>query len=200
MANYWNALFYTRADYAGFMIPAAEGGRGPDNARDILGLEIDHHAGMKTVTLQPGESVDAAAYRAMRESHTFLTDDNHTWEVVPGEQAHWMSRLRVIKNEKSGYFARIPGLSWMILEDGPGAHWFTMRFRLATVGMIAAEIEADRVSALEYDAEADACNDSVRGRKRARTARNCAHSARFRGETAPGRRWPEHFLKEKKEA
>ena len=200
MANYWNGLFYTKADYAGFAVPASEGGRGPENAREPMGLEIDHHAGMKTVVLQPGETVEQAAYRAMRESHTFLTDDNHAWEVVPGQDAHWMSRLRVIKNENSGYFTRIPGLSWMILDDGPGAHWFDERFRLATVGMIAAEIEADRIKALAYDAEAAAERDTIRGRKRAQTLRNCAQAARYRGEVAPGRRWPQHFPVEAKAA
>lgn len=200
MSNYWNAIFYTDADYEGFAVPASEGGRGPGNAREVLGLEIDHHAGMRVVRLAPGESVEQAAYRHMRETHTFLTDHNHTWEIKPGESPEWMSRLAVTKNENSGYFTRIPGLEWMILNDGPGAHWFSMLFRVATVGMIAAEIEADRVKAEKYDAEAAGRRDSKAGLKQARTDRNCAQAARYRGEVAPGRRWPEHFPVEAKAA
>lgn len=193
MANYWNAIFYKDEDYIGFDVPAAEGGRGPQNAREVLGLEIDHHGGMKAISLQPGETADQAAYRAMRDSHTFLTDDNHTWDIKPGKYPHWMSRLEVTKNEKSGYFVRIPGLDWMILNDGPGAHWFTERFRVATVGMIAAEIEADRARAQRYHAEADRQKDTIAGRKRAYQLRGFARTALWIADTAPGQRWPDHF-------
>ena len=196
MANYWNAIFYNDDDYVGFDIPTSEGGRGPENAREVLGLEIDHHAGMEVVRLAEGQSIEQAAYQAMRESRPFLTDDNHTWKIEPGEHPYWMSRLVVTKNEKSGYFTRIPGLDWMILNDGPGAHWFSERFRVATVGMIAAEIAADRARAQRYLDEAARQKDTIKGRKRAHQLHGFSRSALWLAETAPGRRWPEHFARE----
>lgn len=200
MANYWNSIFYKDADYVGFDTPVSQGGRGPENAREVLGLEIDHHAGMKVVRLADGQSVEQAAYAAMRERHPFLTDDNHTWEIVSGDRPHWMSRVVVTKNEKSGYFTRIRGLEWMILNDGPGAHWFSERFRLATVGMIAAEIAADRARAQRYLDEAAAQKDTIKGRKSAHQLQSFARSALWLADTAPGRRWPDHFPVEAKAA
>lgn len=200
MANYWNALFYKDADYVGFDTPVSQGGRGPENAREVLGLEIDHHAGMKAVLIPAGETVEAAAYRHMRETHPFLDDDNHVWAIEWGEKPDWMSRVVVTKNEKSGYFTRIRGLEWMILDDGPGAHWFSERFRVATVGMIAAEVAADLRRTQRYLDEAEAQKDTIKGRKRAAQLRSFARTSRWCAVDAPARRWPEHFPVEAKAA
>lgn len=200
MSNYWNALFYMNADYAGFAVPASEGGRGPENAREILGLEIDHHAGMKTVLIPDGADVEDVAYQAMRETHTFLTDTNHTWAIHWGESPEWMSQVVITKNEESGYFTRIRGLEWMILNDGPGAHWTSQRFRVATVGMICAEIASDLARAQKYLDEAEAQKDTIKGRKRAHQLQGFARSARWCAVDAPARRWPHHFPAEAKAA
>lgn len=187
--NYWSPLFYMHTDYAGFAIPASEGGKGPENARDVLGLEFDHHAGMKTRTLLDGETVEECAYRYVREVHQALTDDNHSWEYPPySGPADGMRRLDIIKNEKSGSFAIKP---WWV-EDGPGARWFSQEFRVVTVGIIAAEIDTDCLKTQHYLDEAAAQRDSIRGRKRASELRCLATSARWRGQDAPGHRWPAH--------
>jgi len=197
MANYWNSLFYHDTDYAPFAVPTSEGGRGPENAREVLGLEFDHHAGMRTRLIGEGETPEQVAYRYVRETHEFLTNDNHTWEFVKADGPdHWMSRIEVTKNENSGYFAFNP---WGA-PDGPGAHWFSNSFRVATVGMIAAEIDADFRRAQKYLDEAAEQRDSIRGRKRASQLRSFAHSALWLAEVAPSRRWPEHFPNLRKEA
>lgn len=189
--DYWSPLFYSDADYAGFAVPASEGGKGTENAREVLGLEFEHHAGMRARPLQDGETPEECAYRYVRDVHTFLSDDNHGWELKKANGPdYWMSSLRVIKNEKSGYFVFKP--SWV--DDGPGATWFVQPFRTVTVGMIAAEIDADRRSMSEYLNEADQQRDTRRGRKRAGELRSVAVSARYRGGKAPSVRWPDHAL------
>lgn len=179
MTCYHNTLYYHDADYDRFN--AQPGGD------RVLGLEAWHHYDFTPIRPLPGETTDAAAYRHVRETHHFLTDDNHTWEIVHAEKPWWASRVRVIKNKQSPLFVLKP--SWV--DDGPGAHWFSQEFRVATVGMIEAEIEADRLTAERYEAEAAAQRDSIRGRKRASLCRSMAHSARWRGAVAPFKRWPE---------
>lgn len=184
MSCYHNTIFYSDADYEGF------------EPGETLGLEVWHHAGFKTVIIGPDETVEQTAYRYMRETHHFITDDNHTWYVDMAEKPYWTSRLRVVKNENSGYFAFNP---WGV-SDGPGAHWFNVEFRVATVGMIQAEIAADRRRTQKYLAEAAAQKDTIRGRKRASELRSFAHTSNWVAESAPGERWPNHFLKQEKAA
>lgn len=184
MACYHNTIFYNDADYEGF------------EPGETLGLEIWHHADFKTVIFEPGETVEQAIYRYMRGHYHFITDDNHTWYVDMAEKPQWTSRLRVVKNENSGYFAFNP---WRI-ADGPGAHWFNVEFRVATVGMIQAEIAADRRRTQKYLDEAAAQKDTIRGRKRARDLWSFAQSSRWLAEEAPTRRWPNHFPPQEKAA
>jgi hypothetical protein len=190
MTCYHNTIFYTDADYEGFDTPLSEGGKGPENARDVLGLECWHHYGFTPVVFLPGETAEEAAYRHVRETHHFLTDDNHTWKIDLGEKPHWASSVDVTKNEKSGYFAMKP--SWV--QDGPGAHWFSQDFRVATVGMVTAEIEADRRRTKRYLDEAASQRDTIRGRKRAWQLRSFAIDSRWLAEGAPGERWPQFKL------
>lgn len=190
MSNYWNPLFYTKADYVGYATPASEGGKGSENCREVLGLEFDHHAGMQVRKLSDGETPEQCAYRYVRETHRFLTDDNHEVEPIKIEgHDHRMALLRIIKNTKSGYFAFKP---WW-LDDGPGAKWFSQPFRVATVGMIEAERDADFQRTTSYLAEAAEQRDSIRGRKRAALLRGFAHSSLWMAEVTPHLRWPDHF-------
>lgn len=184
MACYHSTVFYHDDDYAAF------------EPGETLGLEIWHHADFKTWLVEPNETVEQAIYRYMRSTHHFITDDNHTWEVVMAEKPHWTSRLRVIKNENSGYFAFNP---WGV-SDGPGAHWFNVEFRIATVGMIQAEIAADLRRTQKYLDEAATQKDTIRGRKQASKLRSFAQSSRWLAEEAPTRRWPNHFPPQEKAA
>ncbi len=175
MSNCRERLFYMDADYEGFMVPISEGGRGPENAREIVGVEFEEDTGNRAWACVPGEFDLANAYRYTRMRHEFLTDDNHEWSHEPGGREFNFSTIRVIKNEKSGLWAFKP---WWV-DDGPGASWFKQRFRVTTVGMIAAEIVCDLARAAKYQAEADAQRDSIRGRKRTSQLRSFAHSARY---------------------
>lgn len=94
MTCYHDPIHYIGADYERFINPSDR----------VLGLEAWHHYGFLAVPLLAGETVEQAAYRHVREKHYFLTDDNHTWEIVTGEKPWWRSRVRVIKNEKSTRF------------------------------------------------------------------------------------------------
>jgi hypothetical protein len=196
-----HGLFHHKADYEGFMVPASEGGRGPENAREVLGIDWEHHTReMKAYPIDPGKTAAETVYRIEREVwHPFdpshgeynVTDDNHTWKVEEAAKPWWFSRLVVVKNEESPYFKRIPGLGAPLLGDGPGVTWFDQSFRVATVGMLMAE----HVDQLRYErellAEADAQKDTIRGRKHAAQCRSFANSARWRATSAITRRWPQ---------
>lgn len=161
-------------------------------ADDVYGIEISYHAGVPTFPLIEGEDPVATAYRIMRERHPWLTDDNHTWTNEPAEQLGWHDRMVVRKNENSPLFKSIPGLPrpWWV-EDGPGALWFTERWRIATRGIIAAEVAAEMAFSTKWGAEAEAQRDTVRGRKAAKKLRSLASSAASRARWI-GERWPQH--------
>jgi hypothetical protein len=159
-------------------------------ADDVYGIEISYHAGVPTYPLVAGETPEQTAYREMRERHSFLTDDNHTYRFEPAEKPEWHNRLVVIKNENSPRFLVRP---WWV-EDGPGAHWFTERWRVVTRGIIAAEAACERTNSARWAAEAEAQRDTVRGRKAAKKLRSmssgAASVARWIEE-----RWPQHLSK-----
>lgn len=47
-------------------------------------VELSHHSGWKQYDV-PAATLEEAAYLAVRQSHTFLTDENHTHEAAERE-------------------------------------------------------------------------------------------------------------------
>jgi hypothetical protein len=198
-----NAVFYINADYAGYAVPTSEGGKGPENAREVLGIECEHHYGVTTHALPASAEASEVVYRLVRdlwhpfkpERHEFnVTDDNHTWIVEMAEKPHWHSRVALFKNEKAPRFLTIPGIRfpWWV-EDGASARWFDQPFRVVTYGMIAAEVACDLDSERKYLDEAASQRDSIRGRKRASQCRSFAQAARWRAEGSIVSRWPQFY-------
>lgn len=188
MSDHFTPIFYSRADYAGYAVPVSEGGLGPENAREVLGIEVFHHYGVTIHPIDEGKTAAETVYRLIREQwHPVnpersinVLDDNHTWDCKEGDHPHWRSRLRIIKNEKAPGFINIMGIPSWQYSDGAGAVWFTHEFRVPTVGMHAAEIACDLATAQKYRDEADAKRDTIRGRKSARELRSFAQSAEWR--------------------
>lgn len=147
-----------------------------------LGLEWHYHAGVVALPLT-GDHV-AAAYANCRAKHTFLTDDNHTWSVTEPQDGHLQIVVR--KNELSSYFVIKP---WWV-DDGPGALWFSDRYRIATEDTVRREWDRNVHWEARSLAEAEACQDTVRGRKAAKSARSSAYEA-ARLNRVLAKRWPD---------
>ena len=77
-----------------------------------------HHYGYTTHKVRKGEDISNAMYRAVRECHDFLTDDNHTWERKD-------DYIRIIRNEKS---TPIPSIAPDYYRDSNV--WFCSYFNL----------------------------------------------------------------------
>lgn len=186
MPNYYKPEYYVKADYLGFMVPRSEGGKGPENARELLGLEFEDPSGMKVQTFMQGETVGQCAYRYFLSSHPKarareFTADNHTWATVAGKADHLWSNLSVKRVSLFG--------------NQEISNWFSQEYRVATIGMIAAEIDCDRQTFEKYREAAAQQHDSVPGRKRARKFRLLSNEANYRAEVAPDQRWPDVFRK-----
>lgn len=167
--------------------PAGQGQtEAPHSGGEATAIECRYHHGVTRHEPEPGETAEQAAYRLMRESHHFLTDDNHTWVVAPAERPEWFSRINVIKNERSGYFRFKP---WWV-DDGPGAHWFSHEWRVATLSMVRIELAALGQQAEGYRERAEDQRDTFRGRKEAKRLRSIA-SELERQQRVLVRRWPE---------
>lgn len=81
-------------------------------------ITVTHHYGDVTETIK-AQSKKQALIQILRKDHEFLTDDNHTVKINKNS-------VEVFKNENSPAFALAP--SWV--EDGSGARWFSMRYRM----------------------------------------------------------------------
>lgn len=192
MANSYIPLRFG-VDYLSYSIPVSAGGLGPENAAEVLGIECDHHYGITTHDLAPGEDPAQTVYRLIREvwhapkpdKAINVLDDNHTWEVEyfdpskdtrPHTAPSGWGRVTIRKNEKAPLFINIFGApSWMY-DDGPGAVWFHQKFRAVTVGHKAAERAYDEAKIAQYTAEAARHKDTVRGRKAAKRDRDMVSS------------------------
>lgn len=170
-------------DYAPYLTPASEGGKGPENAREVLGIECYHHYGITLHPVVEGEAIADTVYRLTRELwHPFkpereinVTDDNHTWKNEPTSIAGRFSRIVLYKNEKSPAFNNILNRPSWAFQDGPGAKWFEQKYRLATVGMIAAEIANNFQRRSKWLTDADRYNvGTVAGRKNSEDRRRWA--------------------------
>jgi hypothetical protein len=164
-----------------------------DGGRDVFGIECEHHYGITTHPMPEHGDAGREVYRLIREAwhaprddYDGLSDDDHTWSVKVAENPAWWSRVDITKNERSPFFAWRP--NWV--DDGPGAHWFSQSFRIATRATIEAEI-ADRLArAAKWQAEAERQRDTVRGRKARSKYTGLAAMARREAELVRSR-WPE---------
>ena len=161
-------------DYESYMIPASEGGKGPEDARSVLGIECNHHYGITLHPIVEGKTIADQVYKLTRGWHparadgSGVTDDNHTWKDEPSEKPGRFSRIILFKNEKSPPFINIFNAPSWLFSDGPGAKWFDQFYRVATVGIIAAEIANNLRRRDEYLASALKFNEmTIVGRKNA---------------------------------
>lgn len=166
-------------DYAPYMTPASEGGKGPENAREVLGIECYHHYGITLHPLVEGERAAATVYNLTRTlwhkpraDGLGVQDDNHTWEVKDASELGRFSAIVFRKNEKSPQFINILNIPRWQYEDGPGAKWFDQKFRVVTVGIIAAEITNNFRHRNDYLKKALDDNEmTIVGRKKAQQHR-----------------------------
>ena len=94
---------------------------------------LEHHAdpGYQAFNIKGAKDLKEAAYKAMRKSHTFLTDDNHEYEIktdVPiewGGKTTYFNVIRVYKPKRERpYRPLCPG--WM--DEIMGNTWFSVQF------------------------------------------------------------------------
>ena len=99
--------------------------------KQLFRVALQHHYGWQVYEAL-AENLAQAAYLAVRESHEFLTDDNHTHTEGPeslewgGETIHFNS-VTIMKNDASPSFLLAP--KWV--TDGPGAYWLGVTYRAA---------------------------------------------------------------------
>lgn len=92
-------------------------------------------SGWETWDIPDADELREAAYAAVRETHHFLTDDNHEWGVEEvrlewgGEQVDAGSAVVVRKNERSPLWHPSAAALAPSHEDGHGAFWFAVPFR-----------------------------------------------------------------------
>ncbi|WP_066770151.1 hypothetical protein [Sphingobium sp. CCH11-B1] len=150
----------------------------------FYGVECRHHYGITIKPCEAGVDIAAVAYNEMRETHHFLTDDNHEWSVEWGDC--W-NAIIVRKNDKSGYFAFNP---WH-MPDGPGAFWFRHSFRMATRNRVNAEVADHLRWAEKWRGDALRNKGSKAGVKRFLKTMSLAEDMERQARLAM-KRWPHH--------
>lgn len=94
-------------------------------------VRLNHHYGWKSYNIQDVNSLEGAAYKALRKSHKFLTDDNHEFEIkinVPIEWAGKTSYYNTIHIFKPG---KVPPPVSPLCPPAlklSGNIWFTQEF------------------------------------------------------------------------
>lgn len=97
-------------------------------------VALKHHYGWEIYEVAAA-SLPEAAYKAVRGSHAFLTDENHTHTEGPSSFT-WGGKIidyevvTVRKNVNSPRFALAP--AWV--ADGPGELWLGVEYRAAAPG------------------------------------------------------------------
>jgi hypothetical protein len=150
----------------------------------FYGVECRHHYGITIRPCELGVDIAAVAYNEMRDTHHFLTDDNHEWSVEWGKCWH---RIVVRKNAKSPYFAFNP---WR-MPDGPGAIWFSHEFRSATRDKVNAEASEALSWAAKWRDEALLNKPSKAGCKRYSDKMRLVDDMERQARLAM-MRWPQH--------
>lgn len=150
----------------------------------VLGIESQHHFGIKCHRIVDGEAFADACYRLTRQFHPGrsdgydVTDVNHTWRFESNEVVDGWSRIVIVKNELSPKHFPIRGLMWFGDENNVGATWFDHQFRIATQGTLDRERDQRLALGDKCDADAERQRDTIRGRKR--RARYLAMAADYR--------------------
>jgi hypothetical protein len=88
-------------------------------------VKLRHHYGWVDYDIPEAKSVGQAAYLAVRKSHHFLTDKNHTYEAGSyssewgGETTHWNSVL-IYRGEGATEYSGPPALNT--------PYWFAVKY------------------------------------------------------------------------
>ena len=91
-------------------------------------VELEHHFGWQPYEVE-ANSLEAAAYAAVRQSHEFLQDDNHTWQAGQrriswgGEDVTFHS-VRIYRNAKSEAEHPYRGPACLSTD-----YWFAVNYR-----------------------------------------------------------------------
>lgn len=193
MADHFSPILFWKADYAGWMTPKSEGGLGPENAREVLGIEVYHHYGVTTHEVVAGKAAGEVVYNLTRtlwhpprENGGGLHDDDHTWDADETRQPGGRARMQIYKNDKSQLWAFNP----LGMEDGPGARWFHEEYRVTTVGELLAEAAFCEAYIIEHGEELVSCRDTVRGRKRAKDLKSLIENREWLRKMVL-KRWPQ---------
>ncbi|UTU09653.1 hypothetical protein CcrBL47_gp368 [Caulobacter phage BL47] len=193
MADHFSPILFWKADYDGWMTPKSEGGIGPENAREVLGIEVYHHYGVTTHEVVAGTAAGEVVYNltrtlwhAPRPDGGGLHDDDHTWEADETRSPGGRSRMQIYKNENSSLWAFNP----YRIQDGPGARWFHEEYRVTTIGELLAEAADCERHILEHGAELVQCRDTVRGRKRVKDLKSLIENREWLRKMIL-KRWPQ---------
>ncbi|AXQ69381.1 hypothetical protein HOU02_gp344 [Caulobacter phage CcrBL9] len=193
MADYFQPIVFWGALYDAWMTPKSEGGLGPENAREVLGIEAFHHYGVTTHEAVAGTAAGEVIYGLVRstwhkprEDGGGLHDDDHTWDFKDPSAPGGRGRVQIYKTEKAGYWAFNP----YGVADGPGARWFDQEYRVPTVGELLAEAAYCEAKIVEHGNEMLRCRDTVRGRKSIKNLKSLIEDREWRRKMVL-KRWPQ---------
>ena len=115
-------------------------------------LLVDQHSGAGLLPLD-GRSEHTIVYEYVRNTHSFLTDANH-WVRFPREEKSvgFQRTIHIHKPYDASFI-------W-------DSHWFSQRWWIVTPEIIDGQMAENDATRLQRIAEAEACRDSVRGRRR----------------------------------
>lgn len=88
-------------------------------------VELEHHDGWRQYEVE-ADTIEGAAYAAVRQSHEFLADDNHGHEFKRRPAGHASVVIRY--NQKSSATARNRLTPAWDMTD-PGDLWFGVPYR-----------------------------------------------------------------------
>jgi hypothetical protein len=78
---------------------------------------LEHHYGWQQYRIKGVSSLKDAAYKAVLNSHTFLTNNNHSKKITNGV-------VSIIRNKKSDKAVLKP----LWYDDSVGSTWFSVNF------------------------------------------------------------------------
>lgn len=86
----------------------------------MIDVELEHHYGWRRYSVDAA-TLDEAAYAAVRQTHHFLTDTNHTHDA--GSRGKYSS-VRIYRGEGAPAYS---GPDWLKTD-----YWFTVTYRAPT--------------------------------------------------------------------
>lgn len=89
-------------------------------------VSLQHHYGWKKYSFSKAKSKKRAAYLAVRKSHKFLTDDNHTYKVRVNIPLEWGGKTSYFNSVKIYAIGEQPffGPAWAKTD-----YWFAVQFK-----------------------------------------------------------------------